>query len=74
MFFVTAKTGPYAVAPDEQRHGWVVIDQESQQPVEPERVYRTAVDALHAAIHRAAYGDRGEVTVVRHMAPRTKFG
>ena len=54
MFIVTAQTGPYAVASDEQRRGWVVVEQETHQAVAPARLYRTAIDALHAAIDRAA--------------------
>jgi hypothetical protein len=53
-FSFTAQAGRYAVAPDDERHGWVVVDQESRQVVFPDRVYGTAMAALHAAISRAA--------------------
>jgi hypothetical protein len=60
MFIVTAQAGRYAVASDDERRGWVVIDRESQLVVFPDRVYGTAIAALHAAIVRAAQqNDRG---------------
>jgi hypothetical protein len=53
-FIFTEKVGRYAVASDDERHGWVVVEQESRRVVFPDRIYGTALAALHAAIARAA--------------------
>jgi hypothetical protein len=63
MFIVTAQAGRYAVGSDDERHGWVVIDRESQEAVFPDRVYGTAIAACSAAINRAAQETNSGPTV-----------
>jgi hypothetical protein len=63
MLLVTVRTGRYAVAPDDERRGWVVIELESQRAVFPDRLYGTAIAALHAAIALAAAESNGGSSV-----------
>lgn len=65
MILVTAQTGRYAVASVDERGGWVVIDAQTQQAIVPEQVYRTSIDALHAAIICAAQDCDGERSTAR---------
>jgi hypothetical protein len=60
MILVTAQTGRYAVASADERNGWVVIDAQTRQAIAPRQIYRTSIDALHAAITRAAQECNGE--------------
>lgn len=68
MILVTGQTGRYAVASVDERDGWVVVDAQTQHAIAPKRVYRTSIDALHAAISRGAQEFHGELAPARQSS------
>jgi hypothetical protein len=54
IFIANRETGDYAAEPVDELRSWKVVNWQAQRDVAPYRLYRTPMDALYAAIARAA--------------------
>ena len=56
-------TGLYAATPAQDRYGWIVINSQTHELVQPQRTYRRCVAALAAAAAHAV-ADRTQTPVL----------